>query len=391
MDKKNYNNSLCDQIISLSSIADEQVNECFDSKKLLGLMSIAEIFDARKVILIGCGDSYSAAGGVASAFKDLTGVFECSAPTAIEFTRFMTEQDIGIGEPHSPLVIAISSGGRTSRVEEAILKANDIGAMTLLLTNNEHSPCARAAKKVFALNTPNLKGMTPGLHSYFASVVGLFALAARMGHVRNVLGPQSELDMKEAILSYVHSFDTVVSKIDNQMFELANQWKDLINYDFIGCGAQLFSALFSAQKFYETNGLVCNVDDAEDWCHIDYHLKKPETIGTVIFADKNRNAFSRIQETVSASAGIGRPTLVITNGKKEDFDERAEVVIIPETPTGYTFLSPLMEYIPAGLLAGYCASLNRRDGFNLADLGDKGIAMEKDPNKIYSSEIVIYK
>ena len=47
-------------------------------------------------------------------------------------------------------------------------------------------------------------------------------------------------------------------------------------------------------------GVVSNYDDAENWCHIDYHLKHPETIGTVVFADRNSPYFKRTQETVKA-------------------------------------------------------------------------------------------
>ena len=118
--------------------------------------------------------------------------------------RFMKMEEVGTGEPDSPLVIAISAGGGTARIREILKKANEMGAFTLLLTNKKESASAKEAKRVFFLNTPPMTEDFPGLRSYFAGLVGLIALACRMGEVRGILPPGSAQEFRNAVSGYVH-------------------------------------------------------------------------------------------------------------------------------------------------------------------------------------------
>ncbi len=367
MDKNVYSNPLGDQVLSLPKMIDEQVDYCFSDEVQQSIMTMAEAFDIRKIYITGCGDSIAAAGAMASIMLKLSGVFNCDMVESIDFTRYMMSKDIGIGEPNSPLVIGISAGGSTSRVIEALKKANEMGAFSFALTNNGESAVAKEAKRSLVLNTPKMKDDFPGLRSYLASMVGLLAIACRMGRVRNVLKPGEDKAIAEEIKAYVHSYEECLSEIDEKMFELAQTWKDFERFDFIGDGVELYSALFGLEKFAECTGTMGNYDDSEDWCHIDYHISGPETIGTVIFADRTSNSYGRTIETVNAAVGIGRPVLVITNGDIKDFPEQANVVNIPETKPGFEWMLPLMDYSPAALLAGYCCTLADRKFFNEYD------------------------
>ena len=285
MEKKRYANPLGSQVLSLPSMVDEQVDYCFSDEVQQSIMTMAEAFDVRKIYITGCGDSIAAAGAMAPVVHRLAGVFQCEMVEPMEFTRFMPASDIGIGEPNSPLVIGISAGGSTSRVVEAMRKANEMGAFTIALTNNGESPVAKEAKRSFVLNTPKMQDDFPGLRSYFASMVGLIAIACRLGRVRNVLPPGSDRVLAESVKAYVHRYAGVLEELDNRMFELAGTWKDLERFDFIGDGKELYSALFAMEKFIECNGVMANYDDAENWCHVGYHIADPESIGTVFFAD----------------------------------------------------------------------------------------------------------
>lgn len=357
MNRKDYENPLSRQVLSIPSLADEQLESCFDKKKLHSLISVPEIFDVRKIVLTGCGDSISAAMSVQDKIMEFAGVFGCDAYEAVEWSRFHTVADIGIGEPNSPLVVGISAGGGTARVAEVLQKAKEIGAISMLITNRKDTRCSNTADKVYYLDTPKRENDSPGMRTYFASQLGLLALGVRLGKVRNVLGPTAEEDYKKKISDYIHLYDEKMEEYADQMFELAKKWKDLKKYDFIGNGPQLASALFTSQKYYECYGLVTNVDDAEDWCHIDYFLKNPEEIGTVIFANKYDKYFSRVKETVNSAVSIGRPTLVISNADKSEFVEGAEVLVLPDGGEDSLWLQPLMEELPASLLASYCTVL----------------------------------
>lgn len=367
MEKKQFSNPLGNQVMSLPSMVDEQVDYCFSDEVQQNIMTMAEAFDVRKIYITGCGDSIAAAGAVAPVVHRLAGVFQCEMVEPMEFTRFMMAGDIGIGEPNSPLVIGISAGGSTSRVVEAMRKANEMGAFTIALTNNGESAVAKEAKRSFVLNTPKMQDDFPGLRSYFASMIGLIAIACRMGRVRNVLPPNSEKRLAESLKAYVHRYAEALDSMDSEMFQLAGTWKDFERFDFIGDDKELYSALFSMEKFIECNGILANYDDSENWCHVGYHIADPESIGTVFFGDVHSADYGRLQETIRAAAAIRRPVLVFTNGDQKDFPEEVKVVQVPGTEPGNEWMQPLMDYAPAALLAGYCCTLAGRKFFNEYD------------------------
>ncbi len=117
MSKSEYGNPLGNQALSLPDMADAQLEACFDEKTLSGLMSMAEIFNVRKIFITGCGDSIAAAGAFAGVMRKFTGAFHCEMIEPMEFTRFLKKEEAGIGEPDSPLVIAISAGGGTAGLQ----------------------------------------------------------------------------------------------------------------------------------------------------------------------------------------------------------------------------------------------------------------------------------
>ncbi len=367
MNKLDYNSPIRNQVFSLPELVDIQLNRSLDKEKLQSVLSIAEIFDARKIILTGCGDSFAAAAVMAPVLQRYCDVFTCKAMDPMEFTRFTPKEDIGIGEPNSPLVLVVSAGGSTARICEALQKAEHVGALPVLVTNKADSKAASVAKRVYFQDTPPMENDFPGLRSYFASLIGLASIALRMGHVRGVLPPTAEQEWKAAISGYVHSYEQMLEQIDDQMFELAKTWNSFERFDFIGDGPELYSALFGLEKFYECTGVSAVYDDSENWCHINYFIRDPETVGTVIMADKNSPSFGRTVETIASAHRIGRPVLVVTNADKSAFIDGVTVCTLPETPKGFEWLMPFMDYVPATLLASYCCTLAGRKYFNAYD------------------------
>ena len=377
MTTKAYDNPIRRQVFDLPKLVGVQVENCF-RYELKDLMSISEIFDIRKIIITGCGDSYAAAIAMAPVLEKYSETFGVTPMRAIDFTRFLTKEEIGIGEPNSPLVIGISAGGGTARVVEALEKAKEVGAFPIVITNNPGSRCAAAAKRVLNLETPPFPDFGPGLRSYFASMIGIVALAMRFGHVKGVPPPTASRDFQDAITGYADRFFSGLDAMDEQMFHIAEKWKDFTQFDFIGDGVEYGSAFFGAAKFYESSGTMAGSDDSEDWCHINFFLKNAEKIGTVLMADKNSPAYSREIETARSAVAIGRPLLVVTNGRRHDFPKNADVCMIPETPEGFEWLLPLFDYIPSSLVAGYVAVLQGEPFFRRTPEGQKPTEADAD-------------
>ena len=83
--------------------------------------------------------------------------------------------------------------------------------------------------------------------------------------------------------------------------------------------------------------------------------------------------------------------MVVTNGDPEDFVSKAIVCQIPETPDGYEWLLPLMDYIPLSLLAGYVAELQTETSSRFQKTTDlNGNFCEQSLMTIDSSKIEIF-
>lgn len=368
MQKKDYKSSISLQIESLPELFRIQSEHCFSEKVLTDIMKNEEYAKIKKLIITGCGDSFTAGGVAASILNNRIGNVECEAYDPMEYTRFLKREDLVEDDtPENTLVLVISSSGGAARISEMLLKSNEAGVKSMLISNSKTSKGAQVAQMLYYLDTPPLSN-TPGLRSYVASLIGIISIGCMIG-VANGSLPQDGLDVwKKMILEYADMLsEETFEKVDNQMFELADQWKHLRKYEFIGDGSDFYTAQFLEEKFIESDGLQSDHANSEDWCHINYFLKNANEYGTVVIANKNTPSYSRVIETVKSAAGIGRRVLVITNGAKEDFDERAIVCVLPSPDINIDELYSLISYIPAAYIAEYIATLSGRDFFGSFD------------------------
>ena len=233
----------------------------------------------------------------------------------IEFSRYLGAKSLG-WSPNNPLVIAISISGTVSRVVEALRRANYYGANTILITNNTASPAAKEAKYLIPLELPG--GGQPGLNSYIGSILALMSLAFRFARAKNTTSCDEIANMQQGILDYAEAYATSMVEIDDRAFEIAQKWKDLRAYDFIGDYADYATAFFCSAKVVECFGGYTTYDDSEDWCHINYFLRNPETLGRVVITNSDTPSFNRVKETLVAIEQLTSPCIVITNADKKN-------------------------------------------------------------------------
>ena len=325
-----------------------------------GLRAIPEeiLKKCRRVIITGCGDSYVAAQAAIPAFRKFGGRFgnNFSYDRAITVARYL-DFDPRYGD--STLVIGVSCSGGPARVVEVLRRARHYGCHTLAVTNNPESPAAKEAELCLTVKTPAFPNANPGLRNYYASLTGLFMLAARYAEVAGISPDGTMEELERAIAAYTAAYEPYLEQYEEQVAELARQWKDFRAYDFIGDDTAYCTAFFCAAKIVEVAGGMTNVDDSEDWCHVPFFQREPHRIGTCVIADRFANDRSRIGETIKQAAGIGRPVLLVANGTKEDFGVTADIHVcrVPKTPEGYEFLLPMMNYVPGAMLAGYMSAL----------------------------------
>ena len=384
MKKQDYYNSVTDQVKDLQNLAAIQADKCFDLAKLDTVLGPDTAKKIKRVIITGCGDSYSAAGAMIPAIKALSGLKKCNSPDIMDFCRYYSPLRVAKGcEMDEVLVMSISFSGSADRVAEALTKANDLGCESLLITRTPDSKGGRAAKRVFNVETPDGCN-SPGLRSYYASMVGIMALSAYIGLHNGTLDKGRFFEVKQQVTDYTLAFMKEFERIDDQMFEEALRMKDLTKFEVIGDWNEGYSAQFVEQKFIECGGVYCDHTTSEEFAHISFFFRCPNEFGTVILINEDDPSLSRMVATIDGCLAQHRPTLIVTDAADpsiftpypwqdilfERTGQRMERSTTPDVPSvcripkaPARWMSPLVDYIPGSLLAGYQAAVNEKPYF----------------------------
>ncbi len=394
MNKVDLDNMLRREALSLSELGDHLLNGGTENDGNYGGLRLAlstpDLCSPRKVILTGCGDSYCAAVAGARAFKLLGRGVNAEAIPAVEYTRSYPASAIGT-EPNNPLVYVISKSGGPSRCVEAARRTNEVnlGGLSVAVTASPESPLAKESKRIIQLDVPDLENLfgdaIPGCRSYYASLYGVFSSAIRMGEVKGVYPMSEASNMRKAMVDFPAAVEAEGERIDQQMFELAEQWKDFESFEFVSDGADMATAWFCAAKIAEATGDFATYENVEEFGHINYFAKDPAETPVVFLANYKDPSYARYKRSIDAAVRLGRPTLVVTDAPASDFIEGAVVCTIPSP--AYYWQMPLAQHVPVCLFAGYLARLKgvamfRRD---LPELFVNG------NNKLRNSQIDIVK
>ncbi|NLL91856.1 MAG: SIS domain-containing protein [Ruminococcaceae bacterium] len=365
MNRKDYEGHLRDLVYMLPSTYEGNTKTVRDSISKTVPKEIMK--NIERIFITGCGDSFHAAHASLPAFKELSGIdrSKISAPRCIELSR-----NIPLPKENADktLVIGISATGGSLRTAETLTRAKSRGCVTMSLTSRPESRNAKSADYTFIVGTKDSTD-SPGLNSYYCSLYALYVIAALIGEAKGVKEEGTVDIIIEKIKEYTYSYEPILDKIDEDMFELAKVWKDYRGYEAVGDGIGYASAWFVGAKLVECAGMIAPAVDSEQWCHVNTFAHTPENIGTIFQGKKGDANMSRLGETVNHAVGIGRPVLFISDGTKEDFGIKVDAIIyrIPSPPEGYDFLMPLMDYVPGSLLTSYIAAMNNKVYFRRDD------------------------
>lgn len=366
MEKKDFDGQLRRQCFSLPSLCSNQITGL--KKGIETTIPRDVLKDIRKVILTGCGDSFFAAKAAVPAFKKYAGAFASSfeAHRCIDVARSLRFDPENAA---ATLIVAISASGSPARIEEALLRGRHHGCRTILITNSPDSNGAKAAEYTLIVNTPPFPEYGPGLRNYYASLSGLFVLAAYMGEAKGIQPAGTIESLFKGISTYTDSFSNALDRIDDQIFKTAAAWKDIVAVETVGDYTDFASAGFIAAKVVEVAGEITMATDSENWCHVNYFAHDPEKIGTIIVSTKEFPNFSRVKETVMTVEKIGRPALLITTGTGKDYGVGNGVVVctLPKAPEGFEFIEPLLNHVPGSIFASYLSAIRDEPYFRAVD------------------------
>ena len=344
---KEVSNAMCRQVWSLPQLLRDQYADL--EPKCRKVLTTPEIFSIQRIVLTGCGDSHAASMAVRYCFESLTGIPTEVVP-AIELSRYYSEKQLGFA-PQNPLVIAVSNSGGVVRVAEAIQRAVKHGAFALGVTGKPESLLGRSVTRILPLAVPPFES-APGTRSYLVALLALLLLAIRIGEVRGRYTMDQAMDYRYDLLRQADALEECLPAMDSQMKALADSWKDLEAFDFIGAGPDYASAWFGQAKIYEACGKYAMSVNTEEWLHLNFFLRRVEKIGTVLVCQGDSPALSRARElAVHAARDMGRPFLLVTSGKASFSDLALPTVVTPAT--NYAQSGLLTQFSPLCLLAGY--------------------------------------
>lgn len=351
-----YDNPLRRQVFSLPELIRQQYADL--EPKTRCAMTTPEIYSLQRIILTGCGDSYAAAMGMKYMFEILTGI-RTEVVQALELSRFYEKKFLG-SSPNNPLVIAVSNSGQVARIGEAIDRVNSYGAFTLGITGNPGSVLGMKARRLLQLAIPPFES-APGTRTYLVAELALLLLAIRIGEVRGKYTMDVAKAYRKDILAQADALERLLPAMDEQALHLAEEWKSMPAYDFVGAGFDYATAWFGHAKVFEAIGAFAMHINSEEWLHLNFFMRDIQHIATVVVCNTTNPAFSRTREMLGYANELGRPLAVISDGEENDICVPAVYFQVPRTAYPYTM--PLTQFTPICLLMGYIqAMVGERNG-----------------------------
>jgi glutamine---fructose-6-phosphate transaminase (isomerizing) len=294
-----------------------------------------------RVYLVGCGDSHYAGLATRFAFERWSGV-PTEALESLEFSRYAVHS-----APSDALVIAVSNSGRVVRTVECARVAGERGIASLGLTYNPASPLAGAASMLLPWVYQDV-GFGPGTLSYLASLVGLYAVAIRLGQLTGRLNDSGARAILEAIAATGAALSTTIDANQEPAARIAANLVQDGLVCIIGGGPNYATALFGMAKFIETAAYPAVGQELEEWAHEQYFCTRSGTT-TFVLAPSGASA-DRAREQLQAVRDMAGQAIAICAAADARTSELADMVLPVQLP-GDELLSPLVTAVPLELVA----------------------------------------
>lgn len=345
---------LLDHIESIPELAAQLIpsiyGQCLEASQELSLAGSPRVF------LVGCGDSHHAGLATSMVWRQIAGV-DARAISAMDFARY-TVGFLRGDQPSSDLVIAVSASGTVSRTIEAARLAAIAGARVIGITGDASSILAQASDVLVdvglpAMATDSENVVVPGVRNYVASLLGLMCLAVACGH-RRTNPKMTEIDEAQKDLDDASGvIGSCVALSAPMAARLNSAWVDTEQFVFCGAGPNYGTALFSAAKVIEASGDIAIGQDLEEWAHLNYFCREPDT-PTVIISPGGLDQ-DRAIEVAQAARTIGRRLALVTWANSLLTEVEGAEAIFEIDRFRLECMSPLATFVPAALLAAYRA------------------------------------
>jgi len=300
------------------------------------------LVNAKGFTIIACGTSWHAGIVGEYLFEELA-----RTPVEVEYASEFRYRNPVIR--HDDIVFAISQSGETADTLAAIELAKSKGALVFGICNVVGSSIARSTHAGSFTHAGPEIGVA-STKAFTAQVTLLALLALQIGHRKGTITPSRFHQL-------LNEFDLIPGKVrkvlqvDEQVKELAEEFKDVRNFLYLGRGYNFPVALEGALKLKEISYIHAEGYPAAEMKHGPIALIDDEM--PVVVLATNISAYEKVVSNIQeVKARRGRIIAVVSEGDTEIRDLADYVIEIPETEDPFT---PLLSVIPLQLLAYHIA------------------------------------
>ena len=323
-----------------------RIKSDFSGVYLGGLQEVQDrIINADRFIIVGCGTSWHA--GLVGEY-----IIEKFArvPVEVEYGSEFRYRDTVIRE--RDVVIAISQSGETADTLAAIRIAKEKGALVLGICNVVGSSIARETHAGIYTHAGPEIGVA-STKAFTAQLVALYLFALFLAEKRGTLSKEEIKKYTKELTLIPDKVDELLKKVDKQVQQIAEVYKDASNFLYLGRGFNFPIALEGALKLKEISYIHAEGYPAAEMKHGPIALID-ENMPCVIIATKDNSYEKIVSNAQEVKARKGKIIAVITEGDTELREIADHVIEIPHTLEP---LIPLLSVIPLQLLSYYIAVL----------------------------------
>ncbi|MBC8313869.1 MAG: glutamine--fructose-6-phosphate transaminase (isomerizing) [Bacteroidetes bacterium] len=301
-----------------------------------------KLLNAKRIIISACGTSWHAGLVGEYLLEDLARI-----PVEVEYSSEFRYRNPVLSE--DDVVIVISQSGETADTLAAIELAKAKGATVLGICNVVGSSIARATDGgVYTHAGPEIGVASTKAFTAQVAVLTLLALllAQRKGTIpvsrfRTILGELNNIPVKvEQVL-----------KLNNQVKEIANLYKDVTNSLYLGRGYNFPVALEGALKLKEISYIHAEGYPAAEMKHGPIALID-EQMPVIVIATRKGSYEKVISNIQEVKARKGKIIAIINEGDVAVKKLADQYIEIPETEE---MLVPMLATVPLQLLSYYIA------------------------------------
>lgn len=311
--------------------------------KLGGIFNYEQkIIHADRIIIVACGTSWHAGLIGEYLFEDLARI-----PVEVEYASEFRYRNPIIKE--TDIVLAISQSGETADTLAALKLAKEKGATILGICNVVGASIPRLTDSGIYTHAGPEIGVA-STKAFTTQVIVLVLLALRTAHQKGTI---SNTDYRQIIteLELIPNKIEKVLKKNDQIKQIAKDFKDVSNFLYLGRGYNFPVALEGALKLKEISYIHAEGYPAAEMKHGPIALID-DKMPIVVIATKKGNYDKIVSNIQEVKARGGRLIAIVSEGDSTVKDLADYCIEIPHC---FEELTPILSNIPLQLLSYHIA------------------------------------